>query len=393
MKNFNERLLNVEKNIQSENICIMIIGLGSVGTYLLDYLVSLNDPAIKIVVVGRNFEKMQVKVNIVKISALIRGLCKSKIEIDGSVDLTDIDDISRSISKYNPDFIVNSSRAYPGLKYGSISWKNIRAYGLWSPLAIRFTKNIMQAVQNSNCNAITINTSYSDAVNIWLKTAGKSYPDFGSGNFNHLVPRIKYAVAEILNVEDFWNVDVMFATGHFHDVCISKEGHSEGVRQLLKIYFRGEEKNIPQEKIFEKCKIPMPVNEMRNMMNASSNYKIITAIIETVRTKKENLIFTPGVFGNLGGYPVKIFYEENFLKIKIDDTIFSQEEMLMANKKSMYLDGIEKVEGGVLFYTDELIQKVKNAFSVDLPKSVYYDDIDKVAEFIIDKIISPQLKG
>ena len=143
MKTIDEKILTVEKNIKDGKICIMIIGLGSVGTYLLDYLVSLNDPSIRIVVVGRNFEKMQIKVNIVRISATIRELCKSKIEIDGSVDLNDIDSISCSISKYKPDFIINSSRAYPGLKYGTISWKNIRAYGIWTPLAIRFTKNII----------------------------------------------------------------------------------------------------------------------------------------------------------------------------------------------------------------------------------------------------------
>jgi hypothetical protein len=55
----------------------------------------------------------------------------------------DIDSIEKAISKYSPDFIVNSSRAYPGLKYGSISWNNVRAYGIWTPLSIKFTKNIM----------------------------------------------------------------------------------------------------------------------------------------------------------------------------------------------------------------------------------------------------------
>ena len=52
MKSFDERILQIEKNVHADKICVMIIGLGSVGTYLLDYLVSLNDPAIKIVVVG-----------------------------------------------------------------------------------------------------------------------------------------------------------------------------------------------------------------------------------------------------------------------------------------------------------------------------------------------------
>ncbi len=392
MKPFEERLARVEKNVRENKICVMIIGLGSVGTYLLDYLVTLNDPVIKIVVVGRNYDKMQLNVNIVRISALIRERCKSQIEIDGSVDLTDIDSITKSIEKYQPDFIVNSSRAYPGLKYGTISWKNIRAYGLWTPLAIRFTKNIMEAVNAAESHAITINTSYSDAVNMWLKSAGKPYPDFGSGNFNHLVPRIKYAVAEILGVKNFWDVGVMFATGHFHDVCISKEGHSEGVRQLLKVYFNGDEKNIPQEEIFSRCKITMPVDEKRNMMNASSNYRIITAIIDTIRTHRENIIFTPGVFGELGGYPVNVAYEGDTLKIKINETVFSMEEMRMANSKSMYLDGIEKIENALLYYTDEIIKKVERAFSVTLPKSVDYADIENFAACIISEIIESQLK-
>ena len=42
-------------------------------------------------------------------------------------------------------------------------------------MSIRYTKNIMQAYENVNSNAIVINTSYSDAVIPWLKTAGKAY--------------------------------------------------------------------------------------------------------------------------------------------------------------------------------------------------------------------------
>ena len=39
-------------------VTIMIIGLGSVGVYLLDYLISLSDKRLHIVVAGRNAEKM-----------------------------------------------------------------------------------------------------------------------------------------------------------------------------------------------------------------------------------------------------------------------------------------------------------------------------------------------
>ena len=391
MNELKERLQVIEKNIYKDNITVMIIGLGSVGTYLLDYLISRNDPAMHFVVVGRSREKMEKNVNIVRVAGLIREINRSDVLIEANVDLNDIESIKQVIEKHQPDFIVNSSRAYPGLKYGSISWSKVRAYGIWTPLAIRFTKNIMCACNRAKVNAVVINTSYSDAVIPWLKNAGQAYPDFGSGNINHLVPRIRYAAAAILGAKDFWNIDIAFAAGHFHDVCISKEGHVEGVELPLKIYYQGKEKELDHSEIYQQCKISMPVDSQRNMMNASSNYRIITAIIDAVRTKEEQKLFIPGAFGHLGGYPVIVGYQKGKLDVWIDESTFTFEEMNMANRKSMYLDGVEDVRDGKLYYTDELIQKAEKAFGVILPKMVDYEEIEKIAQFIIDKIILPEI--
>ncbi|MBQ9869880.1 MAG: hypothetical protein IJM32_09515 [Ruminococcus sp.] len=391
MRPLQKRLQTLETHIKSGSIKVMIIGLGSVGGYLLDYLISRNDPAISIIAVGRNEQKMQSRVNISRVSALIRGVNRSNIEVCGGVDLDDIQSVTAAIEKYKPDFIVNSSRAYPGLKYGSISWANVRAYGIWSPLAIRYTKNVLEACDAADTDAVVINTSYSDAVIPWLKSAGKPYPDFGSGNLNHLVPRIKFAAAQMLGVSDFWNVDVMFAAGHFHDVCISKEGQTEGVDLPLKIFYGGEEKHLAQSEIFARCKIPMPVDQTRNMMNASSNCRIITAIIDAVRTGEQQRLFIPGFEGNIGGYPVLVGYKGAQLDAWIDESIFTFDEMHAADKASMALDGVEDVRDGKLIYTDALIEKAQKAFGVTLPKQVAFEDIDKTARFIIDEIITPQL--
>ena len=118
----------------------------------------------------------------------------------GNCDLDNIESIKRCLQENHPDIIVNTSRVYAGLKYGSISWKNFRAYGIWTPLSIKYIKNIMEAVETEAESAIVINTSYSDAVIPWLKSAGKAYPDFGSGNLNHLIPRIRFAVCTAI-----WN--------------------------------------------------------------------------------------------------------------------------------------------------------------------------------------------
>ncbi len=392
MKRLDERLKVIERHINGDDITVMIIGLGSVGTYLLEYLVSRGDPAIHIVVVGRDHEKMEKKVNIVRIAGVIRDVNRSSIDIVSGVDLTDIPTIKDVVERYRPDFIVNSSRAYPGLKYGSISWGSVRAYGIWTPLAMRFTKNIMEACDQADTDALVINTSYSDAVIPWLKSAGKAYPDLGSGNLNHLVPRIKYAAASLLGIDDFWDIEVILAAGHFHDVCISNEGQAEGVRLPLKIYYKGEERALDQDEVFKRCKITMPVDTQRNMMNASSNYRIITAVIDAVRTGATQSLSIPGALGNIGGYPVRVGYRRTgMLGLWIDESEFTFDEMGKANRQSMYLDGIEDVRDGTLYYTDGLIQKVQQAFGVTLPKTVAYEDTEETAQFIIDGLIIPQM--
>ncbi len=388
MQNLSEKLKLLKEKIDNkQTVKIAILGLGSVGNYLLNYLNDWEFDNIQINIGCRNIEKAEKDVNISKVANLIRNNKTKNIYIN-EVNLDNIITIEEFIKTVNPDFIVNASRVYSGLKYGSISWKNIRAYGLWTPLAMKYIKNIMTAHKNTNSHAIVINTSYSDAVIPWLKSAGQSYPDFGSGNLNHLIPRIKMAAAKQLNVNDISNISVILAVSHFHDVVISKEGHVEGVEPLIKIFYKNEIVQIDLNKIWKDCAIEMPVDAKRNMMNASSNFEIIRKIILALKYKTIQILHIPGAFGNIGGYPVKI----DGMKVEADlfQTYFSKEDMFLVNKKSIYLDGIEKIEKGSLFYTDELTEKVKKAFNVTIPKEVKYKDIEETANYIIKNIIEPQ---
>lgn len=393
MKILNEKLQQLKKKIsEGDTLTVMIIGLGSVGTFLLDYLVSRSDPKLRIIVVGRSYDKMEKDVNIVRTAAAIRGQLRSEIIIADGCDLNDPESISGLLKKHSPDFIVNSSRVYPGLKYGSISWSNLRAYGIWTPLSIRFARNIMEAYASTGCHAITINTSYSDAVIPWLKSAGRCYFDFGSGNLNHLIPRIKFAVAEEFGVDNLNEIDVTLVTSHFHDVVISKEGHAEGQHLLLDINYNGSHLDVDQEKLFRACSIPMPIDQKRNMMNASSNYNIISSLIKAIKYNTKVKVHSPGVNGEIGGYPV-IIDGSTVVPTAYYDTTFSIDEMRNTNRKSIYCDGIENIENGCLIYTDELVDKVKSVFHCNLPKKVCFDEIDTVAEFLIKNIIEKRLNS
>ncbi len=392
MKTLNEKLTLLKKKLDGgEKITIAIFGLGSVGCYLLDYLVSLADPQLKLVVVGRNAEKMQQDVNIIRTAATIRRQMRSEIVVEGGCDLKDVASIESALKKIQPDFIVNSSRLYAGLKYGTISWSNLRAYGIWSPMSVLLGKNIMEAYGKADCNAISINTSYSDAVIPWLKSAGMPYFDFGSGNLNHLIPRMKFFVAEKFGIENLNDIDITLVASHFHDVVISKEGHTEGVKLLLSIKYQGKEIEINHDEVYKACGIPMPTDQKRNMMNASSNFDIIYSILSAIREKKAIKIHTPGVDGHIGGYPFFIDGTDEEVRGYMTPD-YSLEQMEQVNRKSIYCDGVEDVRDGCLIYTDELLKKVKDRFRVAIPKRVALSEAENVADMLTEYIIKPNIK-
>ena len=387
MKTINDKLNLLKKKIDNkETITIAILGLGSVGCYLLDYLVSLADPQLRLIVVGRNVEKMRQDVNIIRTAATIRRQLRSEIIIEGDCDFKDVTSIEKVLRKTRPDFIVNSSRLFAGLKYGTISWSNLRAYGIWTPMSVLLGKNIMEAYQKAECHAISINTSYSDAVIPWLKSSGMAYFDFGSGNLNHLIPRMKFYVAEKCGIANLNDIDITLVASHFHDVVISKEGHTEGIRLLLSITYQGKELDINHDEIYKACGIPMPTDQKRNMMNASSNFDIINSILTAIREKKVAKIHTPGVDGHIGGYPFVIDGTGEEVKGYLAPN-YPLEQMEQVNRKSIYLDGIENVADGYLIYTDELIQKVKDRFDVIIPKKVLLSEAESVANLLIEGII------
>lgn len=86
-------------------------------------------------------------------------------------------------------------------------------------------------------------------------------------------------------------------------MVISKEGHTEGVKLLLSIKYQGQELDINHDEVYKVCGIPMPTDQKRNMMKASSNLDITYSILSAIREKKAIKIHFPGVDGHIGGNP------------------------------------------------------------------------------------------
>ncbi len=112
MKTLEERLNRLRATAEKQKIKIMILGLGSVGNYLLDYLMSCGDENLEICVAGRNAEKMVSDVNIVRVASLIRGQNRSAVKVMDGVDFNDVGALAACLESYASDGIVNASRSY-----------------------------------------------------------------------------------------------------------------------------------------------------------------------------------------------------------------------------------------------------------------------------------------
>ena len=109
------------------------------------------------------------------------------------------------------------------------------------------------------------------------------------------------------------------------------------------------------------------------------------------RSHKRVRLHCPGVFGEIGGYPVIIEGTGSEIAAFIDEEYFDIDSMRRKNRESIYMDGIKNVEDGSIFYTDELIQKCRDVFGVSLMRQVHFDDIEEAAQFLITEIIEKNL--
>ena len=63
----------------------------------------------------------------------------------------------------------------------------------------------------------------------------KAYPDFEVAILIIWYTDLNLLQEISFSIKDYWNIDITFAVSHFHDVCISKEGHTDGMKMLIDI--------------------------------------------------------------------------------------------------------------------------------------------------------------
>ena len=333
---------------------VMLVGLGEVGTHILEFLV--RDPKCpELVVCDFNQEVSEKRVNNALIGAAVNRLYP-KVTFE-RVDLSEEDATADIVSKHNPDLVINCAvmqtwhviRKLPKEQYERLSSATL---GAWLPCQLGLSYKLMKAIKKSGVEPKVINTSLSCLTNPVLAKVGLA-PTIGIGNVELIEPALRVNIARKLNVP----MDIIktyLVAHHLWWVYPREAGYKKGP-YFLKIMVNDRDVTDQfdtDELMWESIKLYAPGTEFTTV-SASSTIKNMYALLSSTP------IFThsPSPNGLPGGYPILLSNQGAELALPEGIT---EEEAIKINEVSSKMDGIERIEddGTVVFagYAHEILR-------------------------------------
>jgi hypothetical protein len=329
---------------------LMLIGLGDLGSWVLEFLV--RTPYVnRLILADVNEDRALRIINRALMGAVHQGF-HPKIDFV-KIDLFDVDKTSESIKQLKPFIIFNSTTLFSWwmteLLPANIQEKVEQAgFGPWLPMHLTLLYKLMQAVKKSGIKTRVVNASFPDATHPVLCKVGLE-PMVGIGNMDLLVPRIQYIISNKLKVP-IRDVSVFLVAHHFHVTALRKYHSTMGAPYYLKILV--EDKDItskldPETILSEVGRIPLPFGREMHPQVASSAVKNITAILQDSGL----LTHAPGPKGLVGGYPIRLFSDEVQIVLPEELDIRKAVEI---NLEAQRFDGIEQIKNdGTVVFTDK----------------------------------------
>ncbi|WP_257347462.1 saccharopine dehydrogenase NADP-binding domain-containing protein [Pseudalkalibacillus decolorationis] len=359
---------------------VMLVGLGEVGTHILEFLV--RDPKCpELIVCDFNREISEKRVNNALFGAAVHRLYP-KVTFE-RVDLSEVDRTAEIISKYKPEVVINCAvmqtwhviRKLPKEQYERLSSATL---GAWLPCQLGLSYKLMRAIKKAEIDTHVINTSLSCLTNPVLAEVGLA-PTIGIGNVELIEPSLRINVARKLDVPvDL--IKIHLVAHHLWWVYPRESGYKKGP-YFLKITVNDRDVTsqfITDELMWNSIKL-YPSGTDFTTVSASSTIKNMYALLNPTP------IFThsPSPNGLPGGYP--IILSNKGAELALPEGI-TEEEAIKINEESAKLDGIERVDSdGTVVYTDYAHKILKEMIGFDRksfkPEESYEIALEMMAKY------------
>jgi hypothetical protein len=330
---------------------IMIIGLGDLGGYVLEFLARIpNMP--KIVTADINEDWGVRKTNSAIAGASQFGLFPD-IEFR-PLDAFDINQTAKILQEVNPSIIYNSMTLQSWWVITQLPQDAYKAidearYAPWYPMHFVPTYKLMQAVRKSGIKTHVVNAAFPDVVNPALANIGLA-PTVGIGNIDNLLCSLRLAGAKMLNAS-LRSITIYMVAPHFVSYYVSRYGNSAGAPYYLKVMLDDKDVTIDigKEKLLANAvSLGKRAGGIKgHPVVASSVCRIIMGIL----FDRNELGHAPGPNGLPGGYPIKL--SADGVKVFLPEGL-TLEEAIKINNEAQVFEGVESIEkDGTIILTDK----------------------------------------
>jgi hypothetical protein len=181
------------------NAKIMIVGLGDLGSVILDLLLRMPE-SVEVVVATRNIERATARCNLALLAALALGSA-SRVRLV-QLDLEDVAATARTIANECPEILLSTATMATWWLPDLLPEDDARAirragFGVWLPVHLAPTLRLMRAVREAHFDGFVLTAPYPDVVNHVLGKVGLA-PTAGIGNVAEIVPKLmRGAAAEL----------------------------------------------------------------------------------------------------------------------------------------------------------------------------------------------------
>lgn len=331
---------------------IMLIGLGGLGSRILDGLIKLGSN-VEIIAAGRDKSQVQVRVNLAMFSAMQLAENVARVHCVG-LDLLDTDAMSEVLQLVCPDLIVHCATLQPYAAIAALPHRSrvriIEAgLGPWLTTHLALTHRLMQAIKIAGRNAIVINCAYPDAVNPALAAIGAA-PLIGTGNIANNEPAIRCAIADELAVDPS-EVSLSMVMHHYVSHRIHRMGSAGGAPFHLsfRVGSRDRTKEIDPERLFAlmATRYRREHREAGKLLPAGSTVALVNALLGSA----PRMLHAPAPCGLVGGFLVEVSRGKVTVVPPPDLTV---QRAIDINLAAQRFDGIDEIGAdGVVTFTDE----------------------------------------
>ena len=360
--------------------CVMIIGLGDLGGWVLEFLARCNGVS-RIVAADIRQEYGFHKTRCAAFGASIQGYSRN-IEFR-KVDLNDIDGTTKLLEDIQPDFVYTAA-TLQSWRVRLLFPKDIAGKfesvggGPLIPLQMLLIYKLMQALKKSSINAYVLNNSAPDFINpvLWRNGLG---PTLGAGNMQFLVEQLRHKVSKLENVP-ISDVTI-FAVG-IHAV-VAQDPRKEHVPYFMKLMVRDKDvtsKYDLNSLLAEEWLARPPGTQVSWLLHPLVAASAVRNMLGIMNDTNE-ISHAPGPNGLVGCYPVRL--NAKGVEVVLPEEL-TLEKAMKINTDGLKWDGYEEIgRDGTMVFTENACKVYSELLGIDIPREFRLEKVEERAKELL----------